>query len=169
MKNAGAPKPQPAKRRTVAELLGKIDFSPDNVIEAAAVNSVLFVDAIDYRRECLSKRNAAKMVMEQIQAGKDLNMRREARALGDKITERHIETSLLLDPDVADAMRLYDEAEELDEYSKLVVEAFRMRRDCLKIVGELMRGELSAQAAVEAGMEKMESSRRKLRERFPEG
>ena len=154
-------------RRTIAALLGQIDFSPDNVVQAAAVNSVLFVDAVGYRYDTLSKRTAAKMLMEQITAGKDLDLRKEARAKGDKITERQIETNLTLDPDVAEAQKNYSKAEELDEYMKLVVEAFRMRRDCLQIVAGLVRNEMSGQAAYEAGAEKLAPMRKRLRDQFP--
>ncbi len=160
---------QPRKpRRTITSLLGQIDFSPENVVQAAVVNSVLFTEAVDHRYESLSKRTAAKMLMEQITAGKDLDLRKEARANGYKITERQIEANLTLDPDVAEAQRNFAKAEEMDEYMKLVVEAFRMRRDCLQIVASLVRNEMSAQTAYEAGAEKLTATRKRLREKFPE-
>jgi hypothetical protein len=57
----------------------------------------------------------------------------------------------------------------MDEYSKLVVEAFRMRRDSLRIVGDLVRDEISIVRAVEQSAEKVQETRRKLKERFPGG
>jgi len=55
----------------------------------------------------------------------------------------------------------------MDEYSKLIVEAFRMRRDCLRIIGDLTRDDLSLQRASEESTEKMRETRRKLKEKFP--
>ena len=159
--------PEP-KRHTIAALLGEIDFSPDNVVTAASVNSVLFIEAAQHRYETLSKKTAAKMLMEQITAGKDLDLRKEARANGDKTTENQIKAALTLDPDVSAATEKFNKAEEMDEYMKLVVEAFRMRRDCLQIVAGLVRNEMSSQSAYEAGAEKLKANRQKLREKFPE-
>ncbi len=165
------PEPKHVSRpsgRSIGALLGQIDFSPENVVQAASVNSVLFIEAVQHRYESLSKRTAAKMLMEQITAGKDLNLRAEARATGDKTTENQIKATLTMDPEVAEATEKFNKAEELDEYMKLVVEAFRMRRDCLQIVAGLVRNEMSAQSAYEAGAEKLSATRKKLRDRFPE-
>lgn len=152
--------------KDVAKLLGKIDFSPDNVVQAAAENSSLFVEAIQFRLEKLSARNAAKMAWEEKQAARELNIRKVYREAGEKITEGNIDALLLTDINIKAAAEAYSRAEELDEYSKLVCEAFRMRRDCLEVVGNLMRNELSMQAAVEQGRDKMAAARKVLRERF---
>ena len=162
-----AEEPEETPQISVADLLARIDFSTDNVVAAAAENPVLFVKAIGYRLQCMRERSAAKMLWEQGQAGADLTIRSDARKVGEKVTERFIEEQVLLDPAVADMAKKFTEADELDEYSKLVVEAFRMRRDCLRIVGDLTRDELSLAKAAEAGMERMESTRSQLRKRFP--
>ena len=155
------------KMRSITDLLGQIDFSPDDVVRAASVNSALFVEAIEFRRQCLSGRTAAKMTLDRVEADTKLRIRRDAKANGDKITEAYIEELSLTNVAVRESLEAFAKADELDEYSKLVVEAFRMRRDCLRIVGDLMRNEIGLQGVIEAGAEQLSATRRKLRERFP--
>lgn len=154
-------------KNEVAQLLKAIDFSAVNVVQAAAENPTLFVRAAEYRLTCLRARNAAKMEWEKAQAETDLAIRREARLTGDKITEALVSNQVTVNSTVAHYAVKFSEADELDEFSKLIIEAFRMRRDCLRIVGELTRDELSLARATEAGAEKLAVTRRKLKERFP--
>jgi hypothetical protein len=151
----------------ISELLTQIDFSTDNVVAAAAGNPRLFVRAVDFRVQAMRKRSAVKMAWEKAQAEADLDIRANARQSGEKITERYIEEQVLLDPTVSRLAKAFSQADELEEYSKLIVEAFRMRRDCLRIVGDLAREELSLAGAVEAGTERLGALRQKARERFP--
>jgi len=60
-------------------------------------------------------------------------------------------------------------AASYDEYSKLICDVFKMRRDCLKIVDEMTRDEIRQQGALEAGAEKMRAQRKVLRDKFPGG
>ena len=155
------------KPNSVITLLSKIDFSPDNVVDAAAEQPVLFVRAIQYRLECLITKTNAKMAWETAQAEKELKIRKEYRDAGEKITEGNIDALTLLDPDVAAACKKFSDAETYEEYSKLVVEAFRMRRDCLRIVDDMTRDEMGLQKAAELGAEKLKQTRRKLHDKFP--
>jgi len=166
----GIPREDPAQPELeIQSLLTKIDFSPENVVSAAAENPILFVQAIQFRLSCLQKYNVAKMNWERTRADAELRLRQNARESGEKITEKNIEALLLQDEDVIASRIEFARADEMDEYSKLVVEAFRMRRDCLKIVGEMTRDELSLQKAIEIDSEKLAAVRQKLRERFPGG
>lgn len=152
-----------------AELLEEIGFSTDNVVGAAAVQPGLYVRAINFRYLAMRRRSAAKMAMEQMEAEVAQTLRREALADDRKITEAIIREGVVLDPDVAEKTRAFSDADEMDEYAKLVVEAFRMRRDCLRIVGDLTRDEMSLARAAEAGAEKLSATRQRLKERFPGG
>jgi hypothetical protein len=163
-----APKPKETTD-DIQRLLAQIDFSADNVVNAAAANPTLFVRAIEYRLQCLQRRNAAKLAWECAQADAELKLRQNARENGEKITERNIEALLLQDDRVTAVGIAYTNTDEMDEYSKLVVEAFRMRRDCLRIVGDMTRDEMSLQRAVEANAEKLSATRQQLRAKFPEG
>jgi hypothetical protein len=156
-----------SKPINVSVLLEKIDFSPDNVVQAAAENSVLFVTAIDYRLQCLENKTAAKMAWEKIRAEKELKIREDARANGNKLTEGNIDALLLTNTIVEDFAKKLARTETLDIYSQLVVEAFRMRRDCLRIVENMVQSEYSMGRSIEAAAEKTKESRRRLKDRFP--
>ncbi len=159
-------KPSTSHLVNVKALLDRIDFSTDNVVAAAAENAPLFRIAIDYRIECLRLRTAAKMTWEVAKAEKELKLRHEARSNGDRITERHVDALLLVDPKIVVLHKEYSKADETDEYSKLIVEAFRMRRDCLRIIGDLTPDDLSIQRALEAGHEKLATIRKQLNDKF---
>ena len=156
-------------KTSIAALLGRVDFSPENVVEAAAQNSVLFVEAIQYRLACLEKKASAKLDAERERAECELDIRRQAKLRDEKLTEPYIASMVLVDKKVTAKAKALSEAEIYDAYSKLVVETFQMRRDCLQIVKGMVREEISQQYAVEAGAEKMRETRKKLRERFPGG
>lgn len=151
----------------VVGLLNQMDFSPDNVVDAAAVNPVLFVRAIKYRLQCLEEKVRLERSLKRLSAETELAIRSEAKSNDDKITENHIRAKLLLDEDVSEAIKLSEEAEVYDEYSKLVVEGFRMRRDCLKIVSDMTRDEMRVGRALDDASETISNNRKKLEERFP--
>ena len=56
--------PEPRKCRSIAELLGAVGFSPDDVVTAAAANSVLFCDAADHRKDTVLAKAEAEMAMD---------------------------------------------------------------------------------------------------------
>jgi len=146
-------------------LLGAIQIS-DDVAGSAVRCATLFVDAIEFRRECLEKRATAKLDMERAETEKSLALRREFRSVGDKATEKNLEELTSVSPRVRQKVDAFQKADAADEYSKLVIDAFRMWRDCLRMVTDLTRNEMSAQGALEAGQEKMRAVRQQLRERF---
>ena len=151
----------------VRALLDHIDFSADNVVGAAVKQAPLFVTAIDYRLQCLEQKSAAKMAWERANADAELKIRKDSRANGDKLTDGNIDAMLLLDPVVSDYAKKLSRAETLDAYSQLVVESFRMRRDCLRIVEGMTRDEYSLGRAAESAAEKTKDARRKMKEKFP--
>jgi hypothetical protein len=155
--------PVPVNVRT---LLNKIDFSPDNVVEAASVNPGLYVRAIEYRLQCLTEKSRQDMNHKRLRAETELEIRRHAKANDEKITEDHIKAKLLLNKDVSAAGEQAQQAETMDEYSKLVVEAFRMRRDSLRIVADMSRQEMNLGRALEANAD-LQETREKLRSKFP--
>lgn len=155
------------RRNPVLDLLDKLAFSADDVIAAGEQTPLLFRDAIDLRYQSLENRFATKRACEMKQAERNIGLRKEAREAGEKTTEELIKAQVLLDPEVIPATEARDRAEAYDEYLKLVVEAFRMRRDCLEAISYLVRGEMSVQRAIEANADKIRVTRDKLRDKYP--
>ncbi len=153
----------------MAELLGKVDFEPENVVAAAATNSVLYVDAINYRLQCLTRKSEADMAAKRAYAEAEIVVRTTAKANDEKITEGHVKAILATDEVVTAAEKAREAADLFDEYSKLVVKVFEMRRDCLQIVSKWTHEEMRLGNITDAAREELSKTRDKLRERFPGG
>jgi hypothetical protein len=153
----------------VVALLNKVDFEPEDVVRAAATNSVLYVDAINYRLQCLTRKSEASMNAKRAYAEAELVVRKAAKDNDEKITESHIKALLATDEVVSDAERLQEEAEQFDEYSKLIVKVFEMRRDCLQIVSKWTHEEMRVGNVTDAAREDLKTARDKARSRFPGG
>jgi ABC-type Fe3+-hydroxamate transport system substrate-binding protein len=149
-------------------ILDSLDFSgTDDVVEALAITPRLFMNAADYRIACLRNRNQAEMNADLIEAQRGVDLRKEAAEAGEKLTEKSLEQTLTLDPDVVKGIQAKFAAVEEDEYSKLVVEAFRMRRDCLESIGRIAGTEMSYQKALESNQQKLAATREKLKQKYP--
>jgi len=159
-----------AKREVdVSALLDLVPFSPEGVVEAACGNTALYVDAIRHRLRCLERTSSAKRAWETACAEKDLQLRQRARASGDKITEGFIDATILLDKKITALAKEHELAEVHDEYSKLIVKVFEMRRDLLHDVTMMVCREYPMVKMAEAAADRMAAERAKLRKRFPGG
>lgn len=161
------PKPSGHSTVDVALLLDQIEFSPENVVQATAVNSVLFKQSLDYRLERMLEKSRVDMNNKRVRAETELSIREKAKQRGEKITESHISSLLIIHPLIVTSDDELENAKTYDEYSKLVVEAFRMRRDCLKIVAEVMRTEFSIGRSAELESEALGEIRRNLKTKYP--
>ena len=152
----------------VDTLLDKLDFTPQNAIDAATENAVLFMKAVSLRLTALAERNAAKMAFEVAEAETALAIRQTYRASGEKITEGAIDALVLVEDVVQLARQRLNTAEENDELLQRLVEAYRMRRDCLQIVERVAAEERRLLQNSELNA-KLEETRRTLRGKFPQG
>lgn len=163
------PTNRPPATIDVIDLLGKVDFAPENVVATAATNTVLYVDAINYRLDCLTRKADAELASKRAWAEAELIVRDAAKKRDEKITESHVKALLTTDEVVSDAERALAEAEAFDEFSKLVVKVFEMRRDCLQIVSKWTHEEMRQGAVTDAAREELRGARDKARSRFPGG
>lgn len=151
----------------VLKLLDTVGFAPENAVEAASVLPRLFVRAINYRLDCLFEKSEAKLQTKRINAEVELDIRNSAKVNDEKVTENHIKALLVLDPKAAKAERSLERAEAFDEYSKLVVEVFRIQRDSLQVVKGLISDEIRQGRALDQEVESLAVTRKKLKDRFP--
>jgi hypothetical protein len=164
------------KKLSVEELLELVSFSPEGALEAACGNTTLYVDAIRFRLKCLEDASAAKQAYEQKHAEKELALREElerkrASAPGKAAAIREGYITNLLETDRV-LMRLYElrqRADVQEEFSKMVVKVFEMRRDMLETVGGMVGRELAHSKLAEQAAAEMAEQRRKLKQRFPGG
>lgn len=158
---------KPTKRSSAVALLAKLEFAPEGVVEAAVAQTGLFLEAIDYRMEQLDAATSAKSHYEMVRAEEATRLRERAQANGEKMTENSLEEKLLLSLKVHGALERWQEASRRDEYSKLVLEALRMRKDCIRFVADLTMGEHMVRKAAEMGSERASEIRAKLRSKYP--
>ena len=151
----------------IKNLLQRIDFSPEDVIQATAENTRMFRQAVDYRMEQVKYRNVAKMQLEEAEAAAELLLRADARDTREKITENHIKAHLLVNPELHDRREARNRADEHEEYSKLLIDMVKMRRDCLQIIQGLAMTEGSLRRAAEAAGAELSKMRSKIQARYP--
>lgn len=156
-------KPQSKPIDRIASLLDRLGFQPENVIQAASETPEMFREAIEFRRACLARRNQAEMVYERSKAEASLRIRTLARETGEKTTEDQIKSQTLLQVEVAAAATAFAQAEEFEEYSKLVLEAVRIRRDSVQVSSYLMRDDIRYQNT------EMAELRSNLEKKYPGG
>ncbi len=154
-------------QRTVLHLLNSLDFQPQDVVRAAAENPRLFITAGEYRIACLRRAKAADMKVDKIAAETELDIRALANQRQEKVTEAHVKALLQLDDAFTTAKKELADFEADDEWAKLLVEAFRMRRDVIEVIGRLTGNEMAYSKALEQQAETMGDARRKLQNKYP--
>jgi hypothetical protein len=158
---------EPSYRDEVALLLEQLDFSPDNVLAASSEQPGLFLQAIDYRMKAMRSNSQAKMALELSEADVSSSLRKEAKAIGDKTTESALSEQVMLNKSIQVLSKQKRDAEEQDEFAKLLLEAFRMRRDCLRIVGDLAKSEMATKAYFDESEDKLRRTKEQLKQKYP--
>lgn len=125
----------------LVDLLAKLDFEDHEVLVAACSQPALFMKAADYRVECMRKQQKADAQLDVVRAEMAADLRKEHGERGEKIAEKLMNELLDASEDVQTARAESEAAKRGDEYSKLLVEAYRHRRDALRIVADMMRAE----------------------------
>lgn len=147
-------------------LLDALDLTPETVLKAAGEQPVLFMDAARYRVGRMERRVRAKAVLETGKAECALRMRREAEDNGEKITEGKIGNLIDADAVIITLRANYEDAEVEDEFSKLLLEAFRVRRDCIRVISDLTGAERAIESLRTKETVELDKARRKARDKY---
>ncbi len=150
-------------------LLGKLAFQPEDILMAAAEQPELFRKAVDYRISRFGDRIGAKARLEEGWASRSLKIRKDYRNEGDKLTEANLGDLLRADPAMQVLQAEMDKAEIADEYAKLLLEAYRMRRDSLRVVADMASSGIMKLDLSEAAMARLKDAKAKLRAKYPGG
>lgn len=125
----------------VVDLLAKLDFEDHEVLSAATSQPALYMKACDYRVACMRKQQQAEFRLDVVRADTAAKLRDEYAERGEKIAEKLMNELLDGNKDVQAARVESETADRGEEYSKLLVEAYRHRRDALRVVADMMRAE----------------------------
>jgi len=121
----------------------------------------LFVQASRYRVSKMRATYAAKATLDEYEADRGLSVRQRLEDRGEKRTEKDIKSRVIKDKEYKRLRREVHRAEAREEFSKLVLEAFRMRRDAIRIIADHQHWEGGRQAAE---VERIEQRKRLINE-----
>ena len=144
---------------TAEQIIATLAIVDENILSEAARQAVVFIDAARYRVSKMKAVSEAKIALEQGEAETALRIRTKRAQAGDKVTEAYIKQRVVMSPRCQELRTAVALAERQDELAKLILEAFRMRRDAIKIIAEAQGYE----AAREEGIATREAQERKLR------
>ncbi len=147
-------------------LLGRLEFSEENLEQAVLEQAKLFMVAANYRVLKMRQRQQVEGQLKQQTAALALQYRKKARTKNGKrqLTEGYLSDLLAWSPRLGGLKEKTQRAEQLEEYAKLLLEAFRQRRDALKILATFAYLEDSVRLK-QAGMDRIRATREELRER----
>jgi hypothetical protein len=126
-------------------LLKKLDFTEEDLIRADLEQPRLYMEASRFRVRLMRKVIQAEAALELVSVGSALRIRKKYRELGKSITESAIKERVANNPDVQDCKKRLGEVEAMEEWAKLLLEAFKMRRDAVKILAEVLGAEANAE------------------------
>lgn len=152
-------------------LLG-LDFDDTDIVGATLKQPKLFLQACDYRIAKMRSRRIAESKLALLKAELSLAKRANAAKHGDRLTEGNLAEWLTQDPDFRKATRALAQAQEMEEHAKLLVEAYRQRRDVCRIIADISRSDEYGNSRRDMVAEQataMVAMRKKLAQRYPGG
>ncbi len=121
---------------TAAELINKLPLVAENIFAEAAMQPILFVQAAEYRVGKMRKRASASAALEQHQAATALEIRGKKNAEGKKDTEAAIKEQVELNKATKALRQQHEAAHAQEQFSMLLLEAYRMRRDAIRVLAD---------------------------------
>jgi len=152
------------------DLIEKLDFSEENVIQANREQATLYLEASRYRVKKMRGRIRAESKFEAAKTEAAMILRQKKRS-GEKgsITEGYIKDRVATNPHVHSAKRKFEDAVAYEEMAKLLLETYRQRGRAIQTLAEILGAEAHAQARQarrdieEAGLDQL---RRQVKRRF---
>lgn len=148
-------------------ILDSLDFSDEDIVEAAKKQPKLFLEATRFRVRKMRERIGAESKLKALQAAKGSKYRKTLASPGTRVTEGQISERVTANAEVKRALEAYQDTQEAEEFAKLLLEAFRMRRDALKIVAELIGAEIYISKLGFGQTTEMEKTRKRLENKYP--
>jgi len=118
------------------ELISKLAFPQELAIKAAAEQPGLFIKAARARVQTMRRSAQAHANLDTTEADVALQTRAALVSRGEKITEATVAALVAIDAAVLDAQKAARAADSHEELGKLIVEAYRHRRDVIRVIAE---------------------------------
>lgn len=117
-------------------LIQRLALVDENILGEAARQPVLFIDAVRYRVAAMRRRAQAITEFDYQRSRVALAIRAKRNAEGEKITETALKERVEKHSVVRGLRNQVDRAYEAEEFAKLIIEAYRMRRDAIRVIAE---------------------------------
>lgn len=125
-----------ALKLNVQSLVESLPIVSENILEEAAIQPLLFLNAARYRVATMKLRSRASIDLDSFRSKVARTIRKQKDKMGQKVTEGTIREIVETHSQVRQKWEAYEEAIEREELAKLVMEAFRMRSSAIKIIAE---------------------------------
>ena len=119
---------------TAKKLISALGVLDEDILAEAANMAILFSHAATYRVDAMRTRSRAEAALEECDA--TLSLRFRARQSGERKTEAYFKARIVLNPRHKRLQEEKEEAQHREELAKLILDAYRMRRDAIKIIAE---------------------------------
>ena len=154
----------PANTLTADELVHKLPIVDENIRNEALRQPLLFIEAARYRVAKMRAVSRAKAELEAATAGVNLQVRaRGKRDAAEKMREGHIKAKILLNKQVRRLQLQLQSCEEREEFSRLLLEAMRQRKEAIRIIADMQSYEGVRETAEAERMEQNRLLRNKAR------
>lgn len=150
----------------VLRLLRDLDFSDEEIVDASKQQPKLFVEAVRFRVQMMRKRFEVESALSLARSQKAAKIRAKLKGRGERVTEGQVTERLGFDPDIVALETDVASAAQAEEYAKLLLEAFRMRRDALKVMADVIGAELFISKR-EFGATELQSMKKTLEKKYP--
>ncbi len=126
---------------SVDQILDQVDFEDEEVEHAARTLPKCFLEAARYRIRVLRKRQGLEQKLDASRVDAAIAARARASASATKITEAAIKEIVEGDEDVRANVAAVKDSQQLEEFAKLLVECFRMKKSAVQVVASLAGAE----------------------------
>lgn len=150
----------------IKRLIEKVSFDSSDVGSAAQDQPKLYLEASRFYVQKVKAVNRAKAELAELKAALGRKLRRKLGESGLRVTEAMVVEALSRKRAFVHAERALDRATELEVYAKLMLEAFKMRRDEIGNMISLQRAEGNYQMSLE-GEREIDKLKKKLDRRYP--
>lgn len=151
----------------VDDLVNGLSFSDEEVVDAAKSQPTLFLHASRLRIQTMRNRVTAEAKLKAAEADRAGKFRLRGKEAGERITEGQVKERLARIPEIIALTKAVTDAEEYEEWSKLLLEAYRMRRDALKVVADMLGAEVYVSRMQSGQVTEMSKIRKKLEDKYP--
>jgi len=118
-------------------LMDKLPIGVSTLERDAIEQPQLYLEALELRLETSHRRTAMEMNRNQVKAEIEAAFRIQCESDGKRATERIVDNHLETHPDVQRATKRLWAATEVDEMAKALVDAYRMRKDMIRVASDL--------------------------------